>query len=207
MKRRPAPVPKPEDTEPQQFEFRVIAGSLKGKKIVTPNLGITRPPLSRLRKSIFDFLTPYLPESRYLDLYSGTGSYLFEAISRRADYALGVDLEPILVEAINTQAESFGVADRLRCLKASVLEIVPRLDADEKPFDIVMIAPPQWLGLMTKTLRLLAPTKLVTAETLVIGQHDTKETRKIDFGDWEIVQQRKYGNTTYSILRRPAQDG
>jgi len=200
VKRRPRPAASPEPDEPQQFEFRVIAGGLKGKKIVTPNLGITRPPLSRLRKSIFDYLTPYLPEARYLDLYSGTGSYLFEAISRRAEYALGVDLEPILVSAINRQAAQFGVADRLRCLEGSVLEVVPELDRDEAPFDIVMIAPPQWLGLMTKTLKLLAPTKLVTPETLVIGQHDSRETKKIDFSGWTIVQQRKYGNTTYSVL-------
>jgi 16S rRNA G966 N2-methylase RsmD len=41
----------------KQFDFRVIAGELKGKKIVSPDLGITRPPLTRLRKAIFDFLT------------------------------------------------------------------------------------------------------------------------------------------------------
>ena len=91
------------------FQFRVIAGNLKGKKITSPNLGVTRPPLTRLRKSIFDFLTPHLAEARYLDLYSGTGSYLFEAISRRAAFALGIDLEPKLVDAINQQAEQYDV--------------------------------------------------------------------------------------------------
>ena len=86
-----------------QFDFRVIAGELKGKKIVSPDLGITRPPLSRVRKAIFDYLTPYLDGAAYLDLFSGTGSYLFEAVSRGAKTGTGVEHDSRLADAINAQ--------------------------------------------------------------------------------------------------------
>lgn len=55
----------------ETFDFKIIAGSLKGKTITAPDLGITRPPLTRLRKAIFDFLNPYLEEADYLDLSAG----------------------------------------------------------------------------------------------------------------------------------------
>jgi 16S rRNA (guanine(966)-N(2))-methyltransferase RsmD len=186
------------------FEFRVIAGSLKGKKLVAPNLGVTRPPLTRLRKSIFDFLTPYLPEARYLDLFSGTGSYLFEAISRRAVYALGIDLEPKLVGVINEQAERFGVSNILRCEEGDVLAVLPELAQHEAPFDIVMMAPPQYLGLIDKTLTVLSATPLVTKDTLVICQHDSSETRHLQLTGYTVDQRRKYGNTTFTVLKRSA---
>lgn len=184
------------------FEFRVIAGNLKGKKLTAPNLGVTRPPLTRLRKSIFDFLTPYLPDARYLDLFSGTGSYLFEAVSRRASCAVGIDLEPKLVDVINEQAERYGVAARLRCEQGDVLTMLPELAGREAAFDIVMIAPPQYLGLIDKTLAVLLLTTLITDDSLVISQHDSSETNHLQLDGFEILQRRKYGNTTFTVCRR-----
>ncbi|MGD8922501.1 MAG: RsmD family RNA methyltransferase [Candidatus Zixiibacteriota bacterium] len=183
-----------------QFEFAIIAGELKGKKIVAPDLGITRPPLTRLRKSIFDFLQPYLPDAHYLDLFSGTGSYLFEAVSRGVSGAVGVEMETRLAEAINSQAHKFGVVDRLSCLVGDVFEVIPQLGQQREKFDIVMIAPPQYQGFVDRTLATLAEHPVSTDDGLIICQHDSSETRRIDFSAFEILQQRKYGNTTFTIL-------
>lgn len=190
-------------TQEKQFEFNIIAGSLKGRKIITPNLGITRPPLSRLRKSIFDYLMPYITDSRYLDLYSGTGSYLFEAVSRGATGATGVELDPRLSDAINRQADKFGVADQLHCLTEDVFDAVPRLHKEGRVFDIIMIAPPQYVGLVDRTLELFRHYPLFTEDTKIICQHDTSELKVLLFDVLPIDQQRKYGHTTFTILRPP----
>lgn len=183
------------------FEFRIIAGDLKGKLITAPNLGITRPPLSRLRKAVFDFLTPYLyDESRYLDLFSGTGSYLFEAVSRGAGFAQGVELDRQLAVSINQQADKLNIANRLVCLGGDVFDVIPRLNAEDSLFDIVMIAPPQYQKLIDKTLICLHDRAILNPSAILICQHDTSETQKIDFLDFPVQQRRKYGNTTYTIL-------
>ena len=184
----------------KNFEFTVIAGSLKGKKIITPDFGVTRPPLSRLRKSIFDFLMPYIDYAGYLDLFSGTGSYLFEAVSRGASRAVGVERDNRLAAAVNKQAERFNIADRLQCIAGDVFEVIPRLAQQKNRFDIIMIAPPQYLGLVDKTLAVLEKHDIFKDEGLVICQHDSSETRKIDFAGFLIQQHRKYGNTTFTVL-------
>ncbi len=183
------------------FRFSVIAGSLKGKVIKAPNLGVTRPPLTRLRKAIFDFLNPYLEGSRYLDLFSGTGSYLFEAVSRGVAEAIGVESERRLADSINRQAKQMGIGGRLRCLNADVFRAVPRLAAEGRRFDIVMIAPPQYVGLVDKTLTTLREYRAPSDNCLIVCQHDTSETTKIDFGGFEIAQRRKYGNTTFTVIQ------
>lgn len=186
----------------KNFEFTVIAGSLKGRKIIAPDLGITRPPLTRLRKAIFDFLMPYLPRAHYLDLFSGSGSYLFEAVSRGALKAVGVELEKRLVRAINTQADKYLIAERLRCLEGDVLAVVPQLTEQGKKFDVIMVAPPQYVGLVDRTLVCLNENMRILAEnSLIICQHDTSETKKIDFSGFSVNQHRKYGNTTFTILK------
>ncbi len=188
--------------KPPNHEFRVIAGELKGKLIKAPDLGVTRPPLTRLRKAIFDFLNPYIRGGRYLDLFSGTGSYLFEAVSRGAANALGVEMEPALVDAINKQAEKYGAADRLRCLRDDVLQAIPKLHAQKKQFDVIMIAPPQYKRIVDQTLIRLKEHPLASEDGIILCQHDTSETKKIDFLDFEIWQRRKYGNTTFTILKQ-----
>ncbi|MFH2047989.1 MAG: RsmD family RNA methyltransferase [bacterium] len=185
----------------ETFEFKIIAGSLKGKTITAPDLGITRPPLTRLRKAIFDFLNPYLDDTDYLDLFSGTGSYLFEAVSRGARTATGVELEPQLVEAINRQSVAYGVSDRLHCHCENVFDAIKRLHKSGYATDIIMMAPPQYLDLITKTLSLFKEYPILAEGGMIICQHDTSE-KKILFQDYDILQQRKYGNTTFTILSR-----
>ena len=181
------------------FEFKIIAGSLKGKTITAPDLDITRPPLTRLRKSIFDFLNPYLDDADYLDLFSGTGSYLFEAVSRRVRSATGVELEPQLADAINTQSVKYGVNDKLQCYQENVFDAIKRLKNNGRAFDVIMMAPPQYLDLITKTLSLLKEYPITTDDGLIICQHDTSEKR-ISFDGFQILQKRKYGNTTFTVL-------
>ncbi len=181
------------------FRFTVVAGTLKGKVITAPDLGITRPPLTRLRRAIFDFLMPYLESAHYLDLFSGTGSYLFEAVSRGAREALGVDIEKRLAEAINRQAERLHVEDHLLCLCDDVFKVIPRLSSQNQRFDIIMIAPPQYAGLIDKTLLLLQNNRILSKGGLIICQHDTSETPTIEFAGFKIEQRRKYGNTTFTV--------
>ena len=187
----------------KQLEFSVIAGNLKGRRIITPDLGVTRPPLTRLRKSIFDYLTPYLREAGYLDLFSGTGSYLFEAVSRGANKALGIELEPKLSDAVAVQASKFGIADRLQVMCGDVFRVVPKLSALGNRYDIIMIAPPQYKGFLDRTLSLLGKHSMLRDQGQIVCQHDSSETNKIDWAGFSVRQQRKYGNTTFTILDAP----
>ncbi len=190
----------------KQFEFRVIAGQLKGCRLVAPDLGVTRPPLSRLRKAIFDFLTPYLDRARYLDLFSGTGSYLFEAVSRGAARSVGIEIEQRLAGAINHQAGRYRVSDRLTCLCGDVFGLVPRLAKQGEKFDVIMAAPPQYRGFVDETLQVLNLHPLSSPGGLILFQHDTSETVNSDRLIYRVVQKRKYGNTTFTVLQLPASD-
>jgi len=184
------------------FKFQVIAGQLKGRTITAPDLGVTRPPLSRVRRAIFDFLWPYLDDANYLDLFSGTGSYLFEAVSRGAAKVVGVEMEPKLSDSINKQAAKFGVSDKLNCLCQDVFTAIPQLKSKQRLFNVIMIAPPQYQGLIEKTLKRLKDYPLIENDGVILCQHDTSEAGKIDFSFFKIEEQRKYGNTTFTVLKR-----
>jgi len=182
------------------FEFQIVAGELKGRTIKVPQLAATRPPLTRLRRAIFDFLVPFLHGATYLDLFTGTGSYLFEAISRGATRAVGVELNRQLVDSINHQAAGFGLSERLVCRCDDVFAAIKDLSDRSEKFDIIMIAPPQYEGLIDRTLESLRDHCLTTEDSLILCQHDSSETAGINFQGFSLQQQRRYGNTTFSIL-------
>ncbi len=182
------------------FEFQIVAGELKGRTIKAPQLAATRPPLTRLRRAIFDFLVPFLRDASYLDLFSGTGSYLFEAVSRGAIRGVGVELNRQLVDSINNQAAGFGLSKRLACRCLDVFAAIEDLSEQNEKFDIIMIAPPQYEGLIDRTLESLRSHPLTTEDSLILCQHDSSETAGINFQGFVIQQQRRYGNTTFSIL-------
>ena len=70
--------------------MRIIAGTAKGKKIITPVDDKTRPLKDMVRESIFNIINhsglsySKLENSCILDLFSGVGSFGLEAISRGA---------------------------------------------------------------------------------------------------------------------------
>ena len=114
--------------------------------------------------------------------------------------AHGVELEPILADSINQQAGKYGVGEKLICFCGDVFETIPRLCMQSKKYDVIMLAPPQYKGIIDKTLACLKENDVLATEGIIICQHDTSETKETDFSLYAILQQRKYGNTTFTIL-------
>jgi N6-adenine-specific methylase len=63
---------------------KILSGTYKGIRIETTKSASYRPTKSRVRKSIFDILSPF-HYSNILDLYSGSGILGFESASRGAE--------------------------------------------------------------------------------------------------------------------------
>ena len=71
--------------------MRIIGGNLKGKKILMPVDNNTRPLRDLVKESIFNLLVHSkkikfeIQNSQVLDLFSGSGSFGLECISRGAN--------------------------------------------------------------------------------------------------------------------------
>ncbi len=92
---------------------RIIAGEWRGRRIPIAEDTAVRPTPDRVRETVFNWLRELLPGARCLDLYAGTGALGFEALSRGAEEVWFVDKDAALIEALNTQATTFGVRPRV----------------------------------------------------------------------------------------------
>ncbi len=72
--------------------MKILGGQYKGLNIDTSKITSYRPTQARVRKSIFDILTPFT-YSNILDLYSGSGILGFESASRGAESITFVEID------------------------------------------------------------------------------------------------------------------
>ena len=77
--------------------MRIIAGSKKGKKLFTPKGDNIRPTTDRTREALYSILFARLKKEfslyRVLDIFSGTGAFGLEALSRGAREVCFVDID------------------------------------------------------------------------------------------------------------------
>ena len=71
--------------------MRVIAGSARSLKLMTPEGQDTRPTTDRIKETLFNILQFELYDAVFLDLFAGSGAIGIEALSRGAKEACFVD--------------------------------------------------------------------------------------------------------------------
>jgi 16S rRNA (guanine966-N2)-methyltransferase len=180
---------------------RVIAGTLKGRRLVTPRGAATRPTADQVRIALMDTLTPALPGARVLDLFAGAGAVGLEALSRGAGHATFVERDARAVAALHANVRALGVESRTQVVRGDVEREVRRLAAEGRRFEIVFLDPPYATDLAACALDALGPGQLVSPDGLVIAQHFTKRPPAREYGGFRVFRERRFGETTLTFFR------
>jgi len=151
--------------------MRIIAGSLKGRRIDAPRWEGLRPTSDTLRETLFNVLAPRIHGAIVLDGYAGTGAVGIEALSRGAAHVTFVDRDPRAVALIETNLKRCGVVDRYAIIRA-------RFAGTERPpvgqrFDLVFLDPPY--GTQELAAALHAAGRLVGDGSLLILEHAKRD--------------------------------
>src|SRR5437868_9638294 len=101
--------------------MRVIAGSLKGRRLNAPTWAGLRPTSDKLRETLFNILAPRIVGASVLDLYAGTGAIGIEAISRGAREVRFIEKDPNAQALIADNLKHCGVLSGYAILGAEAL--------------------------------------------------------------------------------------
>ncbi len=120
--------------------MRVIAGEAKGRTLVAPRGGGTRPATDRIRETLFAILEPELEGANVLDLFAGAGTLGIEALSRGAARATFVERGAEAIKALRRNLATTNFEARSEVVAANVIAY---LDSGPRgPFDMVFCDPP-----------------------------------------------------------------
>jgi 16S rRNA (guanine(966)-N(2))-methyltransferase RsmD len=151
--------------------MRVIAGSLKGRRLKAPTWEGLRPTSDKLRETLFNILAPRIAGASLLDLYAGTGAIGIEALSRGARSVTFVESDRRAQALIAENLAHCGVEGSYAIIRGTVARAVEQLDAAAfgpyELFDIVWLDPPYDEAadaVMAAAAVLLAPGGLLVLE-------------------------------------------
>lgn len=174
---------------------RIIAGSARGRRLVTPRGLATRPTSEKVRGAVFNLLGQFFEGGEVLDLYAGSGALALEALSRGCARATCVEVDRAAAEVIRRNADGTGFGSRVEIVCAPVAGAVARLPRGA--FDLVFIDPPYADG-PEPALAAVAP--LVRSGGRVVAEHAAKRPPAADrYGPLTLVDRRDYGDTGVSI--------
>ena len=182
--------------------MRVIAGSARRLLLKAPAGTETRPTSDKVKETLFNILMPYIySDTRFLDLYSGTGAIGIEALSRGAEYAVFVERSKEAVACINYNLNTTHFTDRAQVVNSDVLTALHRLEG-RGGYDIIFMDPPYDKGYERSVLEYLYSSSLVTDDTLIVveASNETDFDYLDDLG-YEIVKYKKYKNNCHLFLK------
>jgi 16S rRNA (guanine966-N2)-methyltransferase len=183
--------------------MRVIAGRLRGRRLTAPKgRETTRPTSDRVREALFSMLGE-LHRTVALDLFAGTGALGIEALSRGAERVVFVERDAAAVAALEANLAQLGLGGQEASVRVGdALEALRTARARGETYDLVFIDPPySRVRELEGELSALLPA-LLTPGARVVVESDRRAPAELAL---EVTVQRRYGDTTITIHRFPAE--
>ena len=176
--------------------MRVVAGTLRGRRLKTPEGRSIRPTTDRIREAIFNLLGPSLDACCALDAFAGPGALGIEALSRGVDRVTFVDRDPRAQALLRENLKRCGLGGQAEVLQSDALGIIEQRGAG---FELIFLDPPYEQNLVLLALENLV--QLTLAEgSRVVCECEAKLELPERLGRLRRIKQRRYGDTQVAIF-------
>ncbi|MGL4733173.1 MAG: 16S rRNA (guanine(966)-N(2))-methyltransferase RsmD, partial [Fusobacteriaceae bacterium] len=153
-------------------------------------------------ESLFSIISTYVPDSVFLDLFTGTGNIALEALSRGAKRAVMIEQDPEALKIVIENINSLGYEDRCRAYKNDVIRAVEILGRKDEKFDIIFMDPPYKQELCTKVMKAIEKAGILAQGGLIICEHHIFEELADEIGEFKKADYRKYGKKAMTFFTR-----
>jgi 16S rRNA (guanine966-N2)-methyltransferase len=180
--------------------MRIIAGTLKGRRLAAPTWDGLRPTSDKLRETLFNILAPRIAGARVLDGYAGTGALGLEALSRGASHVTFVEKDRRAAALIEENAQVCGLKGGYTIENGDFLASRPRFAGS---FDLILLDPPYDIGdvhsVLDRAAGLLASDGLLVLERATRTEPEVPATlarvRDVKSGDSTLTMFVKAGSS------------
>jgi 16S rRNA (guanine966-N2)-methyltransferase len=184
--------------------IRIIGGQWGGRRIETPPGDATRPATDAFRGRLINILGPDLTGTRVLDLFSGSGAFGLECLSRGADRAVMVEKARPALETIRRNVDALSPAPGAAVVVAGDAYRLPAIVGENGPYDIVIVAPPypHFTSERARLAELLASLPAILAPGGdVVVQSAAGGLSAFQAAGLESYDTRRMGATDFTFLR------
>jgi 16S rRNA (guanine966-N2)-methyltransferase len=122
-------------------QIRIVAGSLRGRKLTCTVNANLRPTPQMVREALFSILGNALPDRPFIDIFAGTGVVGLEAISRGASTVTFIERDFRLIADLERHIDEFGVGKQSRIARTDVYRWIERWQAPDEPVTLFLSPP------------------------------------------------------------------
>ncbi len=179
--------------------MRVIAGSRRSLPLKTLEGDNTRPTADKYKETLFNCLQMDVPESLFLDLFSGSGAIGIEALSRGAKHAVLVENNKQALDIIKQNIHFTKFENEAEIVKSDVISYLSRLG--KVNFDIIFIDPPYGKGLEREALEILSTKTFTNPDFKIVVEAKLEEDFSfIDDTKFMIYKTKNYKTNKHVFL-------
>ena len=183
--------------------MRITGGRYKGKKISFIKSDITRPLRDLVKENIFNIVTHSniinidIDNSSVLDLYSGTGSFGLECISRNAKKVTFVENNLKASNLLQKNLEDIFSIKNYEIINLNVTKVIFQI---KEKYDIFFLDPPFADNQFISVLKAIKDKKIYNKKNLVIIHRE--ENYKEDYSSiFDTFFFKKYGRSKITFGR------
>lgn len=178
--------------------MRIIAGKFKGLTLYTFSDDNIRPTADKVRQAVFNIIQFEIKDSKFLDLFAGTGGVSLEAISRGANYVATVEKDKRSIRLINKNFNKAGAGCNLFSVDYKLA--IKKFGEKESKFDFIYIDPPFNANFITTAINEICKYEILESSGTIIIEHDL--STKFDIPNALYIEKyKKYGNVAVTFLR------
>lgn len=130
---------KPSKTGQGRQKLRIIGGQWRSRQLEFIDIPGLRPTTERMRETLFNWLQPYIPGARCLDIFAGSGALGIEALSREASSVTFIDANSQVTRQIQQHLNTLDAANA-ECIHTDALQWLQKNTVE--PVDIIFLDPP-----------------------------------------------------------------
>ena len=194
--------------------MRIVAGSKRGMRLLSPKTRDSRPITDRVKESLFSVLYKYdLPSGAVVaDLFCGVGSLGLEALSRGAEFVTFVERDSKIIVTLNRNIEKAGFAGESKVLRTNAFKAGAPVVFEQREYGLVFVDPPyavtsdvQVGSRLDRLLDLLC--QQVSHDGIVVVRTHERISLLDEYGEFGTVDRRRWGTMAVTLLSKKSGRG
>lgn len=178
--------------------MRIISGNRRGHKLTCFKGRDVRPTTDKVKESIFNIISAYIPGAYVLDLFAGSGALAMEALSRGAEYAYCIDSDRRSVDIIKKNISDLRYESLCTVVNRTYADF---LKTNTNQFDIIFLDPPYNKGFIEPVLEALSERNVLSDDGIIVLESDETDFCGEKDG-FLIYRQKKYGRTYVTVYTK-----
>jgi 16S rRNA (guanine966-N2)-methyltransferase len=175
--------------------MRIIAGTHRGRRLLSPKGDAIRPTSDRVREALFSILGP-VDGASVLDLFAGSGALGLEALSRGARRCVFAETDGAACRVIRENLKTLELTGAL-VLQRDALSVLRDEAHAKRRHELVLLDPPyeRWEAVEPRVAALVPP--VVADGGLVVVETGAKIEPELPL---DLVLTRRYGSARISLF-------